>query len=44
MQALENVHRSVMAHLPMQRDEQKLVLQEQLTLLAQIAQGCMSGA
>ena len=44
MQALEDVHRNVMAHLPMQCDEQKLVVQEQLTLLAQIAQGCMSGA
>lgn len=44
MQALEDVHRDVMAHLPMQCNEQKLVVQEQLTLLAQIAQGCMSGA
>lgn len=38
-QALEHVHRSATVHLPMYNDGQRVVLQEQLTLLAEIAQG-----
>jgi hypothetical protein len=38
-QALEQVHRSTTVHLPIYNDAQKAVMQEQLTLLAEIAQG-----
>lgn len=43
MQALERVRHDVTTCLPGQNDEQKAEVQEQITLLAQIAQGCMSG-
>ncbi len=38
-QALEHVHRSTTVHLPIYNDAQRAVMQEQLTLLAEIAQG-----
>ncbi|KAL0056139.1 hypothetical protein WJX82_008033 [Trebouxia sp. C0006] len=39
VQALEQVHRSTTVHLPIYNDAQRAVMQEQLTLLAEIAQG-----
>ncbi|DBA67335.1 TPA: hypothetical protein ACH3X2_001632 [Trebouxia sp. C0005] len=39
VQALEHIHCSATAQLPMHDDAQRAVMQEQLTLLAEIAQG-----
>ncbi|KAL0040752.1 hypothetical protein WJX79_004303 [Trebouxia sp. C0005] len=41
VQALEHIHCSATAQLPMHDDAQRAVMQEQLTLLAEIAQGVM---
>ena len=44
MQALQRVHHDVERYLPEQAEEHRAEVHQQLSLLAQIAQSCVSGA